>query len=197
MFKSYYIKSFPINLLANYAEEQWVHNPNSLRNKYKYLEAIIEDIDNSFCEPILVTKSGNDYIPGPHGVNRLMALIKIKNVNEFPAILNTPDPISIFSEVQQITTLQELQKYYKRELSDPNVASVIFGANGIEINSWNSFSVQEIAKTFKASQETKNRIIELFAIEHIDNNTLKSYNISQEQLDKWHKAYNEFKCGRK
>lgn len=179
---SYYIKEFPISKLTNHGEEGWTRDPYHIRNRYKYLEAIVEDIETSgIFEPVIVTQFNNDFCPGAHGVNRLAAIIRHTDRKTFPAILNTNEVL----DAPLVTTKEQLQTYYKRNLLDPKVAEVNFTQNGIQISSWGSFSVDQIEKSFSASDNTKERVIDLFAVEHLHNMTLDIENTDPEQLSYW------------
>src|SRR5690606_14959148 len=123
-------------------------------------------IQNDICEPILVTQSGDQYLPGGHGVNRLMAIIRHTEWKAFPAIINLDTiPNFLKDKLIQINTFDDIQKFYKRDLTN----CVSFGDHGVQLGTWGSFQPHELAKTFKASEKTKDRIIELFAIEHLEN----------------------------
>jgi hypothetical protein len=128
-FKSFYIKDFPINRIINLGMDDWVLDKSHRRYKYKFLEVILEHIENEqYIEPIKVTyHSKTDTNAGPSGVARLYALYTIKNYTHIPAIVSiNENHVSDLDDLEKVEILdrKHLRSYFKLEPAsfglDPN-----------------------------------------------------------------------------
>lgn len=192
-FKVYYVEKFPFAKLNTLGEEPWVKDPTSLRNRYRYLEAIIEHINNDICEPIQVMQSGNQYLAGPHGANRLYAIYKLTEETHFPAVISCKTIPDFLEDPVEIKDIDDLSKYFHRDIKNITTASVNFADDGrLFFNTWGSFSnPMKLFETFKASPETTSRIAELFAIESMHSGSYDYTNTSvpDELFHRWVNAY--------
>lgn len=168
----YYIKNFPIDKIDVDGREGWVDNPNSLKNRYQFLEAIAEHITNcGYCEPIRLVESDEIISAGPAGVSRLQSVIKILKWKTIPGLLicrNLPEWCEHLDEQPLLMTSKDMiRSFFDRE-------PLRLDFNDIEgYMLYNGAPQPDIAeRTMKVSQETKQRMIELFTIERTQDGTL-------------------------
>jgi len=114
-FKAYYVPNFPIDKITNDGMDPWVYNPNHPKHRYKFLQGILEHIENTgLCEPIrLMIHNINDISAGPCGVARLYAFKHLKRATHIPAIVNSEELYDWFgSDVVEVTSEQEFYDYF-------------------------------------------------------------------------------------
>lgn len=164
---TYHIPSFPICEINCLGEELWVHNAQSLRIKYQFLEAIAEHVTNTYCEPIMLTLTNGHTSAGPAGVSRLWAMIHILNWTHIPAFLTTSDCLPPYVKHARLLTTTDqvceyLQRTPKRITLDDSGLIIYNGAP----------QPLEAAMTMQVSDQTRQRMVELFTIERTRDGTL-------------------------
>lgn len=156
-FRIFYVKEFPIERLTDRGTSGWHAMPNHTRNRYRFEDAILEHIDNTFCEPIQVLiRDETQIVAGPSGVARLHALIHKRGWTHIPAIVSTlitPDWLDISTPV---TTKEQLRSYYRLEPKDYG-----FSENGAAYHLNQNPNPEQMRETFVVSQETLERMLNM------------------------------------
>ena len=156
MKQAYFVPNFPISYITQTGEDGWCHMPNHPRNRYDYLGAILEHMDNSKrIDPIQITIHDEQQIhAGPSGVSRLFALMHKRQYTHIPCIVNSVIQYEWFGEnVVKINTVEELLSYFDNKYL-PKSYSLDNGAywhNGV-------WSYEELERTMNVSNETKLRM---------------------------------------
>lgn len=156
-YTAYYVPKFPIYKLTDMGMDLWVNNPNHLRHRYGFLDAILEHIDNTnHIDPVrVVLHSERDVQAGPAGVARLYALHHKRGYTHIPAIVSTTEYFDWFGEeVVKVETKEQLRSYF---LLEP--ASCVIEPDGKAW--WNNQNPNEkqVRETFKVSPETLERFL--------------------------------------
>lgn len=172
MYRIYFVPEFPTNKITSDGREPWVDDPNSLRMRYKYLEAIAEHVQHprGGCDPIQM-KVGHETVScGPAGVSRLIAVTRILNWKSVPAILVCRELPKYIQQATKIKDKEHLLSFFSRK------------PKKLQINRDGSFDLyngapqpKEVLKTFKACPETIQRVVELFTIERTNSGDLEPY----------------------
>jgi len=156
----YFVPNFPVNRITMTGEDGWCHMPNHPRSKYRYLDAVLEHIDNSKrIDPILIIIHDETQVhAGPSGVSRLFALMNIRKYEYVPAIVNSPFKYNWLGEgVEQIRDVPHLLSFFAEDYL-PKSYSV--DKNGAFWHNGNVYK-HDVERSFKVSQETKNRIYQM------------------------------------
>jgi hypothetical protein len=164
MKKAYFVRNFPVNKITQTGEDGWCHMPNHPRMRYKYLDAVLEHIDNSNrIDPIQITiHSDTQVSAGPSGVARLFALSRIRNAEYVPAIVNTEKAYDWFVDYVEITNTDELLSYFS---SDYLPKSYSIDENGAFWHNHRPY-IEDIEKSMKVSNETKERLKQMVVEEN-------------------------------
>lgn len=111
--------------------DPWIYNPNHPKHRYKFLEGILEHIENTgVCEPVRVMINNIDDISaGPAGVARLYAFKHIRRATHIPAIVNSEELYDWFGT--GVVEVNSEQQFYDYFLFKPH--SVTFEENGTVI----------------------------------------------------------------
>jgi hypothetical protein len=158
---SYYVPNFPVHKIHRTGEDGWVHIPNHPKNKYKWLNAVLELIDNTgVIDPVqIVINNENDVTSGPCGANRLHALMTIRKVEFVPALVTTDKYYDWFGEgVEEIKTKEDILKYFRKEHL-PDECSLEDGRVYWRTN--NVYDPQKIISNMMVSQKTKDRLLKM------------------------------------
>lgn len=154
-FKVYYVAEFPINRITERGEEGWYYQLEHLRNRYDFLGAILEHIDNTFCEPIQITiRSNTEVTAGPSGVTRLYALRTKKGWQTIPAIVSTTVTLDWLDNSVPIKTLSQLRSYYRLEPADYG-----FEEDGRAYHRNQNPNPNQVMATMVVSNATRQRVI--------------------------------------
>ena len=154
-FKVFYIKEFPIDRIIDRGEEGWYQMPHHLRHRYDFLGAILEHIENTFCEPIQITMRGDtDVAAGPSGVTRLYALRTRQDFKTIPAVVSTLVTPDWLDTSTPIVTREQFRSYYRLEPADYG-----FAPDGRAYHRNHNPNPAQVAATMVVSDETRQRII--------------------------------------
>ena len=154
-FKVYYVKDFPIDRITNRWESGWHSQPLHPRNRYDFAGAILEHIDNTFCEPIqIIVRSDQEVSAGPSGVARLYALIHRRGWTTIPAIVSASCAPEWLDMSAPITSLEQFRSYYRLE-----PATYGFEEDGRAYHHNQNPNPAQITDTFVVSEATKQRIL--------------------------------------
>lgn len=160
-FNVYYVAAFPIDRLTDTGAEEWYQQSEHLRHQYRFLDAIVEHIDNTFCEPIQVTmRSDGTAVAGPSGVTRLYALTTLRHWETIPAIVSTtttPDWLDVSTPV---STVAQFRSYYRLE-----PAEIGFQPDGRAYHRNHNPHPTQVVATLAVSDDTKQRILTMLAEE--------------------------------
>ncbi len=155
LFKVYYVKELPIDRITDRGEEGWYQMPQHLRYQYDFLGAILEHIDNTFCEPIQITvRDDGSVVAGPSGVTRLYALRTLRGWTTIPAIVSTtmiPDWLDVSNPV---TGREQLRSYYRLEPADYG-----FAEDGRAYHRNHNPHPEQVNETMVVAETTTKRII--------------------------------------
>jgi len=155
VYKVYYVPEFPITRITNRGEEGWYHDPHHIRNQYDFLGAIVEHVENTFCEPIQITmRVDKTVVVGPSGVTRLYALTSRRNWTIIPAIVSTsvtPDWLDISTPV---TSLKQFRGYYRLAPAD-----IGFELDGRAYHRNHNPHPQQVMESMVVCDSTRQRII--------------------------------------
>ncbi len=156
-FKIYYVPKFPVNKITIDGRDGWIDIPNHPKNQYRFLDAILEHIDNTnHIDPIrIVIHHENDIQAGPSGTSRLYALTYLKGYTHIPAIVSTSQYFSWFgNDVVEIKTKDQIRRYL---LLKPVVCEIENDGKAWWYNQ--NPNKEQMENTFKVSKETINRIL--------------------------------------
>ena len=155
LFNVYYVREFPVAHIADRGESGWHQNPNHVRNRYRFEDAVLEHIDNTFCEPIqILIRNEKEIAAGPSGVVRLHALATLRGATVIPAIVSTAIVPSWLDTSVPVTTLEQFRSYYRLEPADYG-----FEADGRAYHHNHNPNPAQVAETFAVSDATRERII--------------------------------------
>jgi hypothetical protein len=161
MKKAYFVKNFPVNKITQTGEDGWCHKPNHVKNKYGWLDAILELIDNTkTIDPVqIIIHHEKDIKSGPSGANRLFALMTKRQITHVPAIVSTDKLYDWFGdEFEEINTKEDILKYFRPE----HLPEEYFLEDGIAFwRTKNVYDPEKIIKNMKVSDETKNRLLKM------------------------------------
>lgn len=154
-FKVYYVKAFPIDRITQKGYEGWHDMPDHTRHKYRFLDAILEHIDNTFCEPVQITmRSEADVSAGPSGVARMYALSNIRGWETIPAIVSTLTEPEWLDTSEPVTSLEQYRSYYRLE-----PVGIGFEENGRAYHRNQNPNPAQVMATMAVSDETKARLV--------------------------------------
>lgn len=153
---SFFVSKFPVSHITHSNEDQFCHMPAHPRSRYRYLDAVLEHIDNSNCiDPIQINVySEQDVQAGPSGVSRLFALTKFRNAITVPAIVNTKTLYPWFIDPVPITSVEQLLGYFSAAHLPKSYS---FDERGCW---WHNHRLdpEEMERTMQVSDETKLRL---------------------------------------
>jgi len=151
----YYVAEFPIDQITDRGEEGWYRQPQHLRHQYDFLGAILEHIDNTFCEPVQITmRAGGTVTVGPSGVTRLYALATLQGWQTIPAIVSTTITPPWLDTTVPVTTSEQFARYYRLE-----PAELGFMADGRAYHRNYNPNPQQVAATMVVAPATRARIV--------------------------------------
>jgi hypothetical protein len=154
-FDVFYVRAFPVARITDRGESGWHSQPGHTRNRYRFEEAILEHIDNTFCEPIqILIRSEKEVIAGPSGVVRLHALATLRGWSEIPAIVSAaavPPWLDISVPVESI---EQFRGYYRLQPADLG-----FEPDGKAYHRNHNPNPAQLAETFAVSEATRARIL--------------------------------------
>lgn len=154
-FKVYYVADFPIDRITDRGEEGWYQMPQHLRYQYDFLGAVVEHIENTFCEPIQITmRSDSSVAVGPSGVTRLYALRTLRNYTTIPAIVSTNTYPEWLDTGVPVSTLEQFRGYYRLEPADYG-----FGEDGRAYHRNHNPNPEQVIETMVVSETTRKRVI--------------------------------------
>jgi len=160
-FSVYYVKEFPIERLTAWGGDGFLTMSEHTRNRYGFLDAILEHIDNTFCEPIqILIRNQNEISAGPSGVSRLYALATKRHWTHIPAIVSTAIIPDWLDTSVPITTLEQYRSYYRLE---PKTYG--FETDGRAYHHNHNPNKIQIEQTMMVSAETKKRLLAMLAEE--------------------------------
>jgi hypothetical protein len=155
VFKVFYVKEFPIARITDCGEEGWYQMPQHLRYRYDFLGAILEHIDNTFCEPIQITmRDDRTVTAGPSGVTRLYALRTLRDWISIPAIVSTTSTPEWLDVSEPVTSREQLRSYYRLEPADYG-----FTEDGRVYHRNYNPNSEQVAATMVVRDDTKARVI--------------------------------------
>lgn len=160
--KSYFVPNFPVNKIHRINEDGWVHIKNHPKNKYRWLDAVLELIENTgVIDPVQISIHNlNDIAAGPCGANRLYALVNIKKVETVPAVVYTKEVYNWFGNYELIDTSEKLKNLFRKEHQPDD-----FGVDERGRAYWmtrNVYDPIKIKNNMMVSEETKNRLIQMW-----------------------------------
>ncbi len=157
----YYVEQFPIDKLTDRGTSGWHSRPEHTRSRYRFDDAILEHIDNTFCEPIQVLmRAPGQIVAGPSGVVRLHALIHKRNWNHIPAIVSCDFEPDWLDTSVSVTTKEQLRSYYRLEPRDCG-----FEPDGRALHHNFNPSPEQVVETLEVSPETKERVLAMLKVE--------------------------------
>lgn len=160
-FKVYFVKDFPIEKLTDKGGDGFLFDPNHIRNRYGFVDAILEHIDNTFCEPVqILIRNEREITAGPSGVTRLHALSTKRGWTHIPAIVSTTIEPEWLDTSIPITSLAQFRSYYRLE-----PATYGFEEDGRAYHHNQNPNPEQVNETFVVSEATKKRILEMLEIE--------------------------------
>src|SRR3569623_112330 len=162
-YRVFYVAAFPIAKISDRGESGWHSMPGHTRNRYRFEEAILEHIDNTFCEPVqIVMRSEGEVQAGPSGVVRLHALATLRGATHIPAIVSAREPhIPQWLDISKpIQTREELRGYYRLEPS-----AYGFEPDGRAYHHNHNPNAAQVLTTFVVSDATRARILAMLAEE--------------------------------
>ena len=160
-FNVYYVKDFPIDRITDRGGDGFLFMPEHIRNRYGFVDAVLEHIDNTFCEPVqILIRSEQEISAGPSGVTRLHALLHKRGWTHIPAIVSAAIEPDWLDTSIPIATLQQFRSYYRLE-----PASYGFEEDGRAYHHNENPNPEQVVETFVVSDETKKRILEMLEIE--------------------------------
>jgi hypothetical protein len=164
MKKAYFVKNFPVNKITQTGEDGWCHMPSHARMRYRYLDAVLEHIDNSNrIDPIQINIYNDTQVSaGPSGVARLFALMNVRHVEYVPAIVNTEKVYDWFNEYVEITSIEQFLSYFS---DDYLPKSYSLDDNGVFWSNHRPY-IEDIEKSMKVSIETKQRLKQMIIEEN-------------------------------
>lgn len=157
MKQAYFVPNFPVNKITMTGEDGWCHMPNHPRMKYKYLDAVLEHIDNSGrIDPIMIIiHDENQVHAGPSGVARLFALMNYRKYTHVPVIVSSPIQYNWFGDgVEKILNEQKFLSYFSKDYLPK---SYTLNEQGAYWSNHNIF-IHDVEHSMKVSKETKNRL---------------------------------------
>ena len=164
MKKAFYVPRFPVSKITMTGEDGWCHLPNHPRQRYGYLEAVLEHIDNmGRIDPIQITiHDENQVHAGPSGVGRLFALMNMRGITHVPCIVNSTEAYVWFGDYTEIETEEELLGYF-----DPDYLpkSYSIDENGAF---WHNHrpEASDVMRSMRVSEETKHRLLKMIEEEY-------------------------------
>ncbi len=154
-FKVLYVAAFPIERITDRGESGWHSNPAHTRNRYRFEEAILEHIDNTFCEPVqILMRSEAEVVAGPSGVVRLHAMAGLRGATHIPAIVSAAILPPWLDTSVPIKTLEQFRGYYRLE-----PATIGFEEDGRAYHHNLNPNPKQIQETLQVSQETMERVL--------------------------------------
>lgn len=160
-FTVFYTPAFPIDRITDRGESGWHAQPNHTRNRYDFCGAVLEHIDNTFCEPIQITVHGEkDVAAGPSGVVRLYALYHRRGWTHIPAIVSTRIPLPWLPDAVPVTTREQFRAYYRLEPAD-----IGFHTDGRAYHRNHNPNPEQLLETFVVAPETKERMLAMLTEE--------------------------------
>ena len=165
MKKAFYVPNFPIDRITQTGEDGWCHMPHHARMRYRYLDAVLEHIDNSSrIDPIQIVIHDEQQVhAGPSGVARLFALTHQRQYTHIPAVASSAVKYDWFGDgVVEITTAAELLSYFDPLYLPKSYSLDSSGAF------WSNHSpyIEDIERSMRVSAETKNRLRSMIAEEN-------------------------------
>lgn len=154
-FKAFFVANFPIDRITDSGEEGWYYDRNHLRNQYRFLDAIIEHISNTFCEPVQITmRCDGSVVAGPSGVTRLYALSTLCGWETIPAIVSTTTKPRWLDTSVPVTSVKALRSHYRLEPAD-----IGFASDGRVYHRNYNPNPAQIMTTLEVAPATKQRIV--------------------------------------
>ena len=131
--------------------------PEHPKNRYGFLDAILEHIDNkNYIDPIRITIHDERQVQvGPAGTSRFHALRHLRNYTHVPAIVSTTEYFDWFGDdAVEIKDKEQLRSYF---LLEPVNYSIEPDGKAF----WHNQNPNEkqMRETFKVSEETINRLL--------------------------------------
>jgi|AntRauTorckE6833_2_1112554.scaffolds.fasta_scaffold05894_5 hypothetical protein len=154
-YKVYYVAEFPIERITDRGEEGWYKQPQHLRHQYDFLGAILEHIDNTFCEPVQITmRTDGTVAVGPSGVTRLYALATLRDWQTIPAIVSTNTTPKWLDTTIPVTTNEQFASFYRLE-----PAELGFTTDGRAYHRNHNPNPQQVVATMEVRPATRARIV--------------------------------------
>ena len=154
-YKVYYVKEFPIEKITDLGTSGWHNMPNHTRSRYRFDDAVLEHIDNTFCEPIqILMHDERQVVAGPSGVVRLHALIHKRGATTIPAIVSTKVEPDWLDTSEPVVSLEQFRGYYRLE-----PMSIGFDEDGKAYHHNFNPNPEQLMETFMVSDETKERML--------------------------------------
>jgi hypothetical protein len=154
-FRVFYVKEFPIARITDRGESGWHRDPMHTRNRYRFEDAVLEHIDNTFCEPVqLVLRSEGEISAGPSGVVRLHALATLRRATHIPAIVSARIAPEWLDTSVPVESLEQFRSFYRLEPADLG-----FEEDGRAYHRNHNPNPEQIRATFAVSPETLARIL--------------------------------------
>lgn len=157
MYKVYYVPNFLVSKVTDDGRDGWINMPEHPKNRYRFLDAILEHIDNTnYIDPIRITIHDERQVQvGPAGTSRFHALRNLRNYTHVPAIVSTTEYFNWFGDgVVEIKDKEQLRSYF---LLEPVNYSIEPDGKAF----WHNQNPNEkqMRETFKVSEETINRLL--------------------------------------
>lgn len=156
MYKTYYVSKFPVSKVTDDGRDGWINMPDHPKSRYRFLDAILEHIDNTnHIDPVKITIHNERQVQvGPAGTSRFHALRHLRGYTHIPAIVSTTQYFDWFGDVVEITDKEQLRSYFLLEPVD-------YGIEPDGRAHWHNQNPNEkqMRETFKVSEETINRLL--------------------------------------
>jgi len=159
--KVFFVKEFPIDRITSDGAEGWYTMPTHTRTRFRFFDAILEHIDNTFCEPIqIVLRNENEISAGSSGVTRLYALRHKRGWSHIPAIVSAYNEPDWLDTTVPVETLSQYRSFYRLEPKDYG-----FEEDGQAYHRNENPNPAQVLETFVVSDATKKRILDMLAAE--------------------------------
>ena len=154
-FQVFYVAAFPIDRITERGKSGWHSKPAHSRNRYRFEDAILEHIDNTFCEPIqILLCNESEVVAGPSGVVRLHALATLRGATHIPAIVSAAGVPPWLDTSVPVESLEQYRGYYRLPPADLG-----FEEDGRAYHHNYNPSPEQVIETFVVSPATRERIL--------------------------------------